>query len=69
MPGTRAESRSPSDNIMMGAWELKDKLGQNGGNYEQTSNAYVGDGINPAYAGNVMMYWNELNNGQQLTDN
>jgi|GEM_PF-7029045 len=60
---------NPDDNIMMGAWELKDKLDKHGGDFKATSNAYVGEGINPEYADNVMMYWKELDNGETLTDN
>jgi len=63
---------NPADNIMMGAWELKDKLERSKGDFHATSKAYVGTGDenhDNTYANNVLMYMNELNNHQPLTDN
>lgn len=60
------------DNIMMGAWELKDKLDATGQDPHATSMKYVGTGDlahDRGYADNVMMYWKQLDAGQPLTDN
>ena len=64
------QAGNQSDNIMMGAWELKDKLEKAGGDYKKTSEAYVGhgDSSDAKYAGWVNTYWQELNNGQKLSD-
>lgn len=64
------KASNQSDNIMMGAWELKDKLEKAGGDFKKTSQAYVGTGesSDATYADWVNTYWNELNNGQKLSD-
>jgi hypothetical protein len=61
---------NPADNIMMGAWELKDKLEQAGGDYVKTSMAYVGtgDAHEQEYANWVQTYWKELDAGSKLSD-
>lgn len=59
---------NPADNIMMGAWELKDKLDKAGGDYVKTSMAYVGTGHAQEYANWVQTYWKELDAGSKLSD-
>lgn len=64
------QAANPDDNIMMGAWELKDKLEAAGGDYVKTSEAYrgVGDGQDNEYANWVQTYWKELDAGDKLSD-
>lgn len=59
---------NPADNIMMGAWELKDKLEKAGGDYVKTSMAYVGTDNAQEYANWVQTYWKELDAGTKLSD-
>jgi soluble lytic murein transglycosylase-like protein len=63
----------PADNIMMGAWELKDKFGRYGQNksYAKTSAAYrgVGDGKDLSYGNAVVRFWEQMNQGDKPSDN
>lgn len=63
---------NPADNIMMGAWELRDKFGREGKNtsYEKTLAAYRGveDGKDMSYAKVVMAFWNDMNHGKKPKD-
>lgn len=63
---------NPSDNIMMGAWELRDKFSRQGNNesYEKTSAAYrgVGDGQDLSYGKAVVAFWDEINHGKKPND-
>jgi soluble lytic murein transglycosylase-like protein len=64
------QAANPDDNVMMGAWELKDKLEAAGGDYVKTSEAYRGveDGLDNQYANWVQTYWKELDAGEKLSD-
>ncbi len=66
--GLKADN--PDDNIMMGAWELKDKSEKAGGDLFKTSKAYVGtgDAHEEEYAGWVQTYKKELDEGKKLSD-
>jgi hypothetical protein len=61
-----------SDNIMMGAWELRDKFSRQGQNqsYVKTSAAYrgVGDGADTSYANAVVQFWLDINHGKKPND-
>jgi hypothetical protein len=61
-----------SDNIMMGAWELRDKFSRQGQNqsYVKTSAAYrgVGDGADTSYANAVVKFWMDINHGKKPSD-
>lgn len=63
------DAANPDDNIMMGAWELKDKLEKHGSLFK-TSMAYVGTGDSheKEYAGWVQTYMQELDQGKKLSD-
>jgi soluble lytic murein transglycosylase-like protein len=66
--GLRADN--PNDNIMMGAWELKDKAEKAGGDLFETSKAYVGtgDAHEEEYATWVQTYTRELDEGKKLSN-
>jgi soluble lytic murein transglycosylase-like protein len=61
---------NPSDNIMAGAWELKEKLAANGGDYRATSAAYIdhGNAGDSAYADSVMQMMADLKAGRGLIE-
>ncbi len=63
------KASNPADNIMMGAWELKDKYEKAGNSLEGASKAYRGhdDSGDSVYAANVLTYMDELNGGQKLS--
>ncbi len=65
-------ANKPEDNIMMGAWELRDKFNWAGHNnsYEATSAAYrgVGDGKDGSYANAVVQFWLAINQGKKPSD-
>lgn len=62
----------PADNIMMGAWELRDKFGRQGQNsdYAKTSAAYRGveDGRDLNYGNAVLDFWLAINQGEKPED-
>jgi hypothetical protein len=66
-------AHNAADNIMMGAWELKDKFGRYGQNksYAKTSAAYrgVGDGRDLSYGNAVVKFWEQINQGDKPSDN
>jgi hypothetical protein len=60
-----------TDNILMGAWELKDKLGKSNNDPRVASTKYVGTGNaehDNRYANNVMLFWTQLNEGKPVSD-
>ena len=63
------KASNPADNIMMGAWELKDKYEKAGNSLEGASKAYRGhdDKGDSIYAANILTYMDELNRGQKLS--
>jgi ribosomal protein L15 len=69
--GLRASD--PDGNIMMAAWELRDKFARNGRNqsYEKTSAAYrgAGDGRDLSYGRAVVKFWSDINEGKKPSDN
>ncbi len=66
--GLKADN--PDDNIMMGAWELKDKAEKAGGDLFETSKAYVGtgDAHEEEYATWVQGFKKDLDEGRKLVD-
>jgi hypothetical protein len=62
----------PADNIMMAAWELRDKFGRQGKNsdYARTSAAYRGveDGRDLNYGNAVLDFWLAINQGKKPED-
>jgi hypothetical protein len=63
-------ARNAADNIMMGAWELKDKFGRQNRSYAKTSAAYrgVGDGRDLSYGNAVVRFWEQINQGDKPSD-
>lgn len=64
------KASNPNDNIMMGAWELKDKAEKAGGDLFETSKAYVGtgDAHEEEYATWVQGFKKDLDEGRKLVD-
>jgi hypothetical protein len=59
---------NPHDNVVGGAFELKQHIADNGGNLQAGLRAYVGVGNEQAYADNVQYFANQLKTGQHLDD-